>query len=40
MKLSARDAARYFALHSINDTLLDWGATRQVSADEDEISGD
>lgn len=35
-----RDAARYFALPSINDTLLDWGATRQVSADEDEISED
>jgi hypothetical protein len=35
-----RDAARFFALDAINDTLLDWGATRQVSADEDEISED
>jgi len=32
-----RDAARYFALPSVNDTLLDWGSTRQVTAEEEEI---
>lgn len=35
-----RDAARFFALDAINETLLSWGATRQVSADEEEISED
>ncbi|WP_186398503.1 DUF2293 domain-containing protein [Stappia sp. P2PMeth1] len=35
-----RDAARYFALPSINDTLLDWGSTRQVTGEEEEIGED
>ncbi|WP_417768138.1 DUF2293 domain-containing protein [Stappia sp.] len=35
-----RDAARFFALDAINETLLSWGATRQVSAEEEEIGGE
>lgn len=31
-----RDAARYFAIDATNETLTAWGATRLVSAEDDE----
>ena len=35
-----RDVARWFVLDAMNEQLAEWGSTRTLAADEDEVSPD